>query len=356
MNNLDDLSFIKSLDKSNMLGSIELLGEQIKQTWEEVNTLSIASEYANVNRIVFSGMGGSSLGAYVAKHLYTNDLRQSFEIVNDYTLPGYVDENTLVVVGSYSGTTEETISGLHEAHKREAKIITIATGGVLEEFSTTNNVPFYKLMPKYNPSSQPRMGIGYSVFALLTILSKLKFIQITDRDIDELITSLKQNNELYGPSIPAANNQAKELASKLFNKLPIFIAGEFLVGAIHAMRNQLNENAKSLAIYFPVPEMNHHLLEALRFPEDLKQRDFYILFQSSLYSPKIKKRIDISHQVIEQNGHQAILIDRNQENKLIQVMTTINFGSYVGFYLAILYGIDPSPIFWVEEFKKKLSA
>lgn len=354
--NLDNTQQIKKLDKSNMAGSIEMLEEQIQQTWDEVNALEIPGDYKNVNNIVFSGMGGSALGAYVAKNLYTTQLKQSFEIVNDYRLPGYVDEDTLVVVGSYSGTTEETISSLREALEKKAKIVTISTGGKLEEIALQNNLPFYKLNPKYNPSNQPRMGIGYSVFALLALLTKLDIISITEKDIQHIKEKVHENRNNYGIKTSTEYNKAKQLAQTLLGRVPIFIAGEFLIGAIHAVRNQLNENAKSIAVYFPLPELNHHLLEALQFPSDITKRDLYIFFHSNLYSDNIAKRSNITRDVVKQNGHQTFVYTPTAKTPLAQTMEAINFGSYIGYYLAFLHEIDPSPIKWVEKFKNKLAS
>lgn len=354
MTNLDDLDQIKALDAANMAGSIELLSEQIQQTWDEVGTISFPDDYRSVKRIVFSGMGGSALGAYVAKYLYTTSLMQSFEIVNDYHLPGYVDSQTLVIVGSYSGTTEETVSGFKEALSNGAKTVAISTGGTLESLAKDAAMPFYKLNPKFNPSNQPRMGIGYSVFALLRILDRLNIIIISSQAIADLKAIIKQNKALFGVDIPTGKNLAKQMAAKLFGKVPIFIAGEFLIGAIHAVRNQMNENAKGLAIYFPLPELDHHLLEALKFPARIADNDHYVFFHSALYSPRIAKRSEITRQVVEENGHATSLFEPRAKTALAQVIESIHFGSYMGYYLALLNGIDPSPIPWVESFKKKL--
>lgn len=353
---LDDVNKIKSLDKSNMAGSIELLGSQVEQTWNEIQTMDFPQDYKKVDKIVFSGMGGSSLGAYVGKYLYGNEIAQSLEIVNDYHLPSYVDENTLVIAGSYSGTTEETISCLKEGLAKGAKAIAIATGGTLEEMAKENNIPFYQVNPKFNPCNQPRMGIGYSVFAFLTILSKLNIVKIQDSAIQNIKKALSQNNEKYGVSVASAQNPAKQLAQMLFDRIPVFIAGEFLIGAVHTIRNQLNENAKALAVYFPLPELDHHLLEALRFPNKITENDVYVFFHSKLYSEKITKRSIITKEVVEEKGHKTFVFEPSSSDKLSQIMELINFGSYAGYYLSLLYGIDPSPITAVQNFKKKLAS
>lgn len=356
MVNLDNNQIYQKLDRSNMLGSIELLGEQIEQTWNEVSQIRIPEDYHEVNKIVFSGMGGSALGAYVAKYLYAGNLKFPFEVINDYHLPHYVDEKTLVIIGSYSGNTEETLSSFFEAVKKRAKVIALSSGGKLKIEAEKEKIPFYQIKPKFNPCNQPRMGIGYAIFALLTFFNQLKLIPLKRNGIDVIKKTLTRNNDLYGKKTPLSENPAKQLAQKIYNKIPIFIAGEFLVGAVHAIRNQINENAKSLAVYFPLPELNHHLLEGLRFPNKINENDFYILIQSDLYSGKIKKRLLITNEMLLGHHHQTFIYQPKSKEKLVQIIETIGFGAYVGYYLALLYQIDPSPIPNVDLFKKKLGS
>lgn len=355
MNILDDLNKIKSLDSSKMFSSIESLPDQIKQTWEDFKSIGLPKDYTNFDNIVFSGMGGSALGAYVCKYLYSHKFKQPLEIINDYYLPEYVNNKTLVIVGSYSGSTEETLSGLNKALEKKAKVFIITTGGKLEQEAFKHNIPYYKIVPKYNPCNQPRMAIGYSIFALISLFNKLSLIRIPDQDINELKSILRENNDKYGIKNHTETNEAKQLAKKLYGKLPILIAGEHLIGSIHAIRNQVNENAKSLAVYFPLPELNHHLLEALQFPEYLHEKDHYVLFDSNNYSEKIRLRTKITNEALIENGHTTSYKKFNRESKLSETIELIHFGSYVGYYMALLNDIDPSPIPWVEKFKTKLA-
>src|SRR5690349_13251814 len=122
MQNLDDRNEIKKLDTVNVLGSIEQLGDQSKQAWEEVHALQFPEQYKKATSIVFSGMGGSALGAYVTKAMYMDTLMVPFEIVNDYHLPPYVNKDTLVILSSYSGTTEETLFSAQEALDKGAMV------------------------------------------------------------------------------------------------------------------------------------------------------------------------------------------------------------------------------------------
>lgn len=353
--NLDLPELYSKLDTQNMRSSIVELPLQLKQTWDEIQSMDINPELSHVKNIVFSGMGGSALGAYVLKYLYGNKLTVPFEIVNDYNLPAYVSSDTLVIVQTYSGTTEETLSCFNQAREKGAKIYAVSAGGTLEQEARASRSFFYKIDPKHNPSNQPRMAIGYSIFALIAFLDKLNMIKIDASVLDDVYKTLDENNRNYGINAPTNNNAIKQLAWNTHERLPLFIAAEHLIGSVHATRNQLNENAKSLAVYFPLPECDHHLLEGLIYPHSLDSNDIYIFLNSSDYSEKLKLRLTATEMTMKSLQHETYIIDVPGKHKLTQTVAAIHIGSYLGFYLAMLNGIDPSPIPQVEGFKKRIS-
>ncbi len=354
--NLDDAALYNRLDPQNMRSSIELLPDQIQQTYGEINALTTSQDYRHVTSIVFSGMGGSALGAQVTKHLYGPTLPVPFEIVNDYHLPSYVDSKTLVYIQSYSGTTYESISCLQDAHGKHSKIFVVAVGGELIEKAGELNVPFFKINPVNNPSNQPRMGVGYSVSMLIAFLHKLGFISLESEEIEQVVDFLKKSNQLYGTQVLETNNPAKQLARVLFGKIPLFFSGEYLTGAIHANRNQFNENAKSLSIYYNLPEGDHYVLEAFQYPPQILKQIMCIFYTGSYLSENLIRRIKATDEVIKQAGIDTKTINFDGPSKLGEIIQAIHFGAYVGFYTAMLNGIDPSPIPHVENFKSMMKS
>ena len=352
--NLNDSATYQELDTHDMRGSIALLPQQIKQTWDEMNKLDIPNNFESISSVVFSGMGGSALGAHVAKHLYAPLMTIPFEVVNDYFIPQYVNDKSLVVIQSYSGTTEETLSSINKAYSKKAKIFVIATGEKLLDEAIKLKVPYFQINPLYNPSNQPRMGIGYSIFSLLALLNKMKIIQILQEEIDKIIESLVQNNQKYGIIVPQTHNFTKQLAEEIKGKIPIFITGGHLIGSIHATRNQFNENAKTMSFYFPIPEADHHILEAFQFPTNLNETVECVFYLSSHFNEIIIKRIDKTAAMIKDLGIPVRTIKFNGQTKLEEVMDAIHMGSYLSFYSALLNGIDPTPIPNVESFKEEL--
>ncbi len=351
---LDDLTKIAALDKGNILGSIEHLPEQVKQAWDEVHSLEIPSDYFEAKNVIVSGMGGSGLGARIVRYLMFDRLRVPIEYVNHYLLPNYTNQTSLVILSSYSGNTEETISSGFDALKKNAKIIGMTTGGKLADFFKKENLPVWKFNPKANPSSQPRMGLGYSIAGTLAILAKCNFLSLSQEEIDELIVSCEVFVRQFGVRIHEERNLAKKLARNFADKAPILLSAEHLVGVAHAMRNQINENSKTFSASFKVSEANHHLLEGLRFPTKAKQVLKFLIFDSSHYHERIQKRFPITQDVIGKNGFDYEVYKTQAKNKLNEAFEVLILGSYISFYMAIIHGIDPSPIPWVDYFKEKM--
>jgi glucose/mannose-6-phosphate isomerase len=334
---------IKKLDKSNLLGSIELLDKQCGEAWRDVKKIKIPKNYRQVENIVVSGMGGSALGARLIGSLFAAELRRPLEIVRGYNLPAYVGPKTLLILSSYSGNTEETLAAARVGQKRKAKIVGLATGGALANFLRRNNYPSYIFKPTYNPSNQPRMGLGYSIFGQLGLLAKCGALKINEQEIKNVIATLSSRPR-----------SAEKISNTLKNKIPIIVASEFLLGNGHIMANQINENAKSFAAYFELPELNHHLMEGLKNPAANKKNLIFFLLNSDLYLPRNQKRYKILKTVLAKNKIDFIEYRPKAKTKLQQSVETLLFGSYVSFYLAMIYNLDPSPIPWVDFFKKQL--
>lgn len=355
MVNLDDIDAIKKLDPAGVLGSIEKLGDQCLQAWSEASQIQFPPGYDRVTAIVFSGMGGSALGAYVVKSLFGDVLSVPFEIVNDYHLPHYVNKNTLVILGSYSGTTEETISCAQEALAKKAKVTGLTTGGKLEEIFKTNRVPAYIFSPKHNPSRQPRLGTGYSIVGQIAIFNTLKLVNVDDAQVSEVAAQLTKGNAAYGVTVPQAQNRAKQLASSWIGKIPIIVAAEFLTQTGRVIRNQIHESAKTFAAYHDIPELNHHLIEGLKNPPTNKDILQFLFLSSPGYSKKIRRRLEITKDVVGKNGIKVHEFIPQGSGRIAQALECIQFGAYVNYYMAISYGVDPSQIPWVDYFKAELA-
>jgi len=355
MPNLDSLEEIKRFDKKGVLSSIKMLPDQARQAWKEVNKLEIKKELAGTKNIVVCGMGGSGLGGRVVDSLFEKKIRAPIETFTQYYPPNYVNKDSLVVISSYSGNTEEALSCFNEAQKKGARIFGITTNGKLAKLLEKEKIDCYIFEPTYNPAKKPRLAIGYSIFAFLALLNKTEFITISKEEVGKAFDVLEEYVKEFGPRVSLKNNLAKSAAVKLRGKVPIIVSSEHLTGIAHVFKNQLNETAKTFSASFDLPELNHHLLEGLGGPPKVKEILHFLFYSSELYSAGVKKRYPITQEVVVENSVEYSIYQTRSKIKLEQVMELLVFGSFVCFYLAFLMGVDPSEIPWVDFFKEKLS-
>ncbi len=355
MTNLDDVGAMKKLDTVGVIGSIEHLSGQCQQAWDEVRAIAFPDAYKRVTFIVFSGMGGSALGAYVMKSLFADQLPMPFEIINDYHLPLYTNDRTLVILASYSGTTEETLSCAKEAIAKHACTTGLTIGGKLADLFATAQVPAYVFEPRHNPSNQPRLGTGYSVFGQIAILTTLGLLTVRKEDVEETIDVLQKGNDRFGATVNTDRNPAKQLAESWHEKIPIIVSAEFLTHVGRVIRNQIHESAKSFAAYHEIPELNHHLMEGLTNPKINKELLRFLLIRSGAYSDAIKRRFTVTKEVVEKQGIKVDEFVPMSTSRIAQAFESIQFGAYVNYYMAMLYDLDPSKIPWVDYFKQELA-
>jgi glucose/mannose-6-phosphate isomerase len=355
MANLDDLGEIKKLDKEQVALSIEKFPDQIEQAWKEASQIKFPESYKTVKNIVIDGMGGSGLGPQMLSYLYKDKIKVPLLVINSYDLPGFVNEDTLVVISSYSGTTEEPLNAGDQALSAGHKITGITVGGKLGEFLKKNTLPGYIFKEENNPSEQPRLGLGYSVGGILGMFHSLGFLDVSSKEMERVLFCTRELNSKLLPENPISKNFAKELATKLQGNSVGVIAAEFLSANAHVFANQLNETAKTFAFYFLVSELNHHLLEGFSNPQDLGKQLKIIMLDSDHYPDKIKKRMNITRDIVEKQKVEPVTVKMEGDTPLIQAFEAILVSSWTTFYLGILNGFDPSVIPWVDYFKEQLA-
>ena len=355
MKNLDDKKIMEKLDPSHVLDSIELFPEQCNQAWSESSVIRYADIYKQSKNIVVCGMGGSRFTPKSIKELYKDRISVPYEIIEDYTLPSYVDKETCVILSSYSGTTEEVYTCGSEAVKKGAKVTGLALGGKIIDFFKKNKLPYYQFDPKYNPCGQPRIGGGYMLFGHMGILHSLGFLTIDKSEIEQAVAWANTYGKLCNVRMQTDKNPAKQLAWSLIDTHPFIITSEFLRGFGNGFANQINETAKMISDYRHIPELNHHLMEGLKRPETLHQNGIFVFVTSPLYSSLIKKRYAITNDVVGKQHVKTITIELTGPTKLAQLLEGYTLSGFSTFYMAMIYDTDPVAIPWVDYFKSELA-
>lgn len=337
---------IKKLDPQNTTESTGLLVKQLRSSWDEINALQINENYSSIKNIVFCGMGASMYGAMVAKSIEGPNMKYPSEIISDYHLPSYVNSDTLVVLTSYSGSTEEVLSCAQEALEKNAKMIVLTKGGKLGEFAKENKIPAYIFDGSLNPSGVPRLGLGYSILGLMGLLAKVKVI---DFDSEKIIAAINSTEK----ALPKIVNDAQDLAEKLKDKIPVIFSAEHLSGNAQILRNQFNETSKTFSAFYLVPDLNHHLMEGLEFPHPSQL--YFLIFQSKNFTPKIQKRMELTREVVTKNNQIAHWVTFDGENAYEDIFLSLIMGSYVSLILGLIYKQNPAVNPWVDYFKDQLS-
>ena len=355
MTSLDDESAMAKLDPSNVVGSTGMFADQCKQAWEESSSIVFPKTYENIYNIVVCGMGGSRFTPKTIKELFRDRIKEPYEIVEDYTLPDYVDHDTLVILSSFSGTTEEVIACGKEAVKRGARLTAVVQGGPIGQMMSDMKLPAYIFNPKFNPCGQPRIGGGYLLLGHLGILKALSLIEVTDDEVAEAIAWARLIGKQYGADVPTDKNPAKLLAMKLKDRHPFIITAEFLKGFGNAFANQINETAKMISDYRYISELNHHLMEGLKRPQSLHENGLFVFVKSDLYSAPIKKRFAITAEMVAKQEVKTLDITLSGKTKLGTTLEAFTLSGFVTFYMAMLYDSDPVAIPWVTYFKEQLA-
>ncbi|OGC92730.1 hypothetical protein A2876_00005 [Candidatus Amesbacteria bacterium RIFCSPHIGHO2_01_FULL_48_32b] len=334
------------LDSLGVLDSIKQFPDQCRQVLHEIAQKAIPPQCFLVQNVVVSGMGGSALGGRIISCLDRQTLKVPIVVSTQYHLPNFVNEKTLVILSSYSGNTEETLSSLAEARARGSQMFIISAGGKLGEIAKQFDIPAYIFDPVHNPSTQPRLGLGYNILSVLYLLSRCQLIT-AEEPLDSLPQFLTSRQ---GESF----SQMEQVAQRLHNRLPILVSAEHLIGAAHAAKNMLNENSKTMSAAFDLPELNHHLLEGLAHPSSNASHLAFLFIISKNYHPEVIKRIEPTQEIIGKNHIPVLSWSPSAPTRLFEVMDFVQASAYLSYSLSQTYGVDPGPIPWVDWMKDKL--
>jgi glucose/mannose-6-phosphate isomerase len=350
----EDFTSIEKKDKSGMLKLLVDFPLQCRRAKEIGTAFSIGRDYfSGCSQILFTGLGGSAIGADLIRSCLADEIRVPVFVNRNYTLPNFVSRETLVIASSYSGNTEETLSAYKDARAKGAKLIAITSGGELAKMARADGIPCVAI-PEGLP---PRCALGYSFFPSLVLLSKLGLVSDRGREIDGAIALMEAlRDEKVGPDVPERNNLAKALAKKLFGRFPVIYGGrDHIDSVVVRWRGQLAENSKALSSAHVFPEMNHNEIVGWENPAKLLKKFVVVCLRDKGDHPRTKKRMDITKRIIEKEGVEVLEVESIGDSVLERMFSLICIGDFLSFYLAILYGVDPTPVERVTYLKKELA-
>ncbi len=351
MIDLDNWTLFHQIDPDDMLGRIAELPQQCRDAWANVQGLELPAEYRRVNRVVALGMGGSAIGGDLLRVLAEPECALPIVTNRDYTVPAFVNADTLVIASSYSGNTEETLSAFQEVRQRGAALLAITTNGKLAQQARELGAPLLT----FRYQSQPRAALGYSLVSLIGVMQELGFIGDKAADLEEAIAVMEALQEEIRETVSVTENLAKQLAKRLYGHLPVIYGAGYLAEVAHRWKTQLNENAKAWSFFEQLPELNHNAVVGYQFPKELAERILVVMLASSLDHPRNKARFQVTQEILTRHGIAYETIEARGKSPLAQMLSAIHFGDYVSFYLAMLYEVDPTPVQAIGYLKERLA-
>ena len=347
LNNFQDFS---KLDSQNMLGEMSGLPEQLEGAWIEAEALPL-NDYPGVNQILVAGMGGSAIGADLVKAYLAPLSSISLEVHRDYGLPAWVNgPETLVIVSSHSGNTEETLSAMEVALERGCSLLAITTGGKIADLAREAGVGLWVFQHK----GQPRAAVGYSFALLLNVLTRLGFVPDPLAEIKDAVQEMKEQRKALAPELPDNQNPAKHMAGQLVDHWVSIFGADLLAPVARRWKGQISEIAKAWGQFEEIPEANHNTLAGVINPESVLLKTMALFLEADANHPRNKRRIELTKKNFMLEGISTDLIQARGRSRLAQMWTLIQFGDFTAFYLAMAYDVDPTPVAAIENLKREL--
>ena len=341
---------IAQLDKADIFNHIKDLGKQFEVAYERSKDIKIEAFPKFQNIILLGTGGGSSIASKLVKAILDKEINLPIVINQGYSVPKWVNNNTLAVALTVSGNTEETIQAYQQAVTQGAFGVAVTAGGKLKEVVTETKTHLVSIP---ETAMQARSAIGDLIAGILRLFEKLELL---NRDYSndvlktvELLKSLSNDYSNSRDSLPV--NIAQEL--KGFSPV-IYSSDELPEVASVRWKNQFGENSKVIAHWYTFPELNHDEIVGWEQEENIQKHFKVVFLRDNNDHERIKKRMDITKELIEKRGVKVIEVYSKGDSNLERAMSLIYLGDWVSIYLAFLYDIDPTPVNLIIEMKQKL--
>jgi len=350
--NLDDLDRFKQLDTLNMIGEIDNLPDQLGFAYQ-LGLKHDLPDWKDFKLVVIAGMCGSAIGADLLASYCASLAPIPVFVQRDYGLPLFArGPETLVVCSSHSGNTEETLDAFGAARKAKCRIVAVSTGGELAKRATENNIPVWT----FDHAGQPRAAVGFSFGLLLAMFQRLGFIPDQKEALEDAIASMKRSQPRLQPDVPAVKNPAKRYAGQLMGRWVTIVASGVLSAVARRWKGQLNEITKAGANFEILPEADHNTLAGTMHPQEVLNPHTMTLFlRAPSDHPRNRLRSDLTRKAFMLEGMNTDFVNARGRTPLAQMWTMILFGDYVAYYLAMGYGVDPTPVEVLEDFKRSMA-
>jgi glucose/mannose-6-phosphate isomerase len=350
--NLDDLSHLRAVDAQDFLRDVDGLPDQVALAWDLAQSYALPDSLRDVQQVIMAGMGGSAIGGALAQAYAAAAGRVPITLLHDYGLPTWAGPRTLVIACSHSGDTEETLSASQAALAGGAQLLAITRGGKLAALAEAAGQPVWR----FEHAGQPRAAVGYSLLLTLGVLARLGLIPDPAQDVAGAVAAMRAQQQQLRAEVPVTRNPAKRLAGQFIGRVPLVFGADHLAPVARRWKNQINEVAKALAVCDELPEMDHNAVAGTLYPERLIEKHLALFLRSSFEHPRNARRAEVTREIYMTAGFNTDAIAAVGPSRLAHMLTSLHYGDYTAFYLAIGYGVDPSPVPQIDYLKEQLNS
>jgi len=345
---LEDPEEIKQIDKADMLKFCLNMSKHYRKATSLAADITV--KYAKPCNIIIAGMGGSAIGGELLKDWAREKIHVSIEVNREYHLPVYANKRTLVLVTSYTGDTEETLSALLDAIKKKCMIYCITSGGLLLEIAKQLNIPHLQV-PAGMP---PRAALPYMLIPLLVFLEKIGLASDISKEIDEALPIIEGIEKQNAVEIPVKNSLIKTLAVNIEGFIPAIYGFGIYSSVARRFKQQINENAKMMAKWDNLPELDHNEVVGYEKTKGITSQ-FVVIFIRDKDEPiEIRSRIEITKNLIEPSVAGIYEVWSQGENGLAKMLSVVAVADFLSNYLAILRKVDSTPVKTINKLKDLL--
>jgi len=348
--NLDDPAHLRAIDTENFLSDMDSLPDQVAQAWDLARSFALPDSFQDVTQIVLAGMGGSAMGGALAQAYAAGLCRVPLTVWRDYGLPAWAGPRTLVIASSHSGNTEETLSVGQAALARGARFAAITRGGQLAALAEAAGQPVWR----FEHAGQPRAAVGYAFMLMLAMLAKLGLIPDPTAEVAGAVAALRAQQAHVRAERPVTSNLAKRMAGQCLDRIPLIFGSGNLAPVARRWKSQINEVAKAVAVCDELPEMDHNSVAGTIYPERLTSKFLALFLRSGGEPPRSARRAEVTRELYVTAGFNTDTIEAAGPSPLAHMLTSLHFGDYVAFYLAMGYAVDPSPVPQIDYVKEQL--
>jgi glucose/mannose-6-phosphate isomerase len=345
---LDKIDDIHKIDQKGMISFSIQAANHYTESAKNVENLNLP--YSNPKNIIIAGMGGSAIGGELAKDYTRATANIPLEISREYYLPNYADKNSLVILASYSGDTEETLSAFVDAINRKCMIFCVSSGGNLIKYAQKLNLPHLQV----KSGMQPRAALPHMLLPILKCMEKIGIAPNLSIELNEAIELLKNVSSKNNPQIPTKDNFAKTMAQNLSNTAPTVYGFGIYRGVALRFKQQFNENAKTPAKWEYFSELNHNETMGWESAKDLSECFTPVFIRDKSEPVEIHSRIEITKSIMQPTMPKMYEIWAQGKSDLAKILSTILVGDFISIYMAILRKIDPTPVNTVVAMKEKI--